>query len=397
MPAKVPRIVEPLTKVAMFFLTDRSILEGNVLLLRVTNSIMMIESECLVSLCFIHPDISPLALKDYGRNGSMNAAVRRNLYANHGVKMLLRQMLNQGLELIPEYDQNLGFRYPEAERFLSGPVTETLYIIRQLYEAAVLLKKYRDKAVACPSCLSPAVSVKYLCVSCSSSNIEKRRIVQHVVCGFSDVEESFVRGGDYFCPKCRTALTKAGLRESAVNFRCRECGESFEQPTWMHECRKCKFNFTLNEASFIDVFSYVLSMDVRSELEGPATSIAPFRNQLEELGFEIPALSSLMGKSGTVQTFDLVARRRVEGKEHVVVLDLVYSTEPLDVSAVSSLMGKVIDTDPNITILVAIPGMTQDGKNLAELYDIIVIEGENARDAAAIFERRLASVLRVVR
>ena len=41
--------------------------------------------------------------------------------------------------------------------------------------------------------------------------------------------------------------------------------------------------------------------------------------------------------------------------------------------------------------------MTQAGKNLAELYDIIVIEGENARDAAAISERRLASVLRVVR
>jgi len=71
----------------------------------------------------------------------MNAAVRRNLYANHGVNMLLREMLTHESELLPEYDQNLGFRYPEAERFLSGPVTETLYIIRQLYESGILLKK----------------------------------------------------------------------------------------------------------------------------------------------------------------------------------------------------------------------------------------------------------------
>jgi hypothetical protein len=323
----------------------------------------------------------------------MNAAVRRNLYANHGVKMLLRQMLSQEFELIPEYDQNLGFRYPEAERFLSGPVTETLYIIRQLYEVGILLKKYRDKAVACPSCLSPAVSVKYLCVSCSSSNIEKRRIVQHSACGFSDVEESFGIEGDYTCPKCKETLTKAGLEEAALNFKCRECGESFEQPTWMHSCRKCKFNFTLNEASFIDVFSYVLSGDVRSELEGPTMSIAPFRLRLEGLGFQVPASTSLRGKSGSLQPFDLIGRSSVQGKDFVVVLDLVYSTEPLDVIPVSALMGKLIDTGANVGILVAIPGISQAGKNLAELYDILVIEAESARDAAEELDRRLRTIV----
>jgi len=327
----------------------------------------------------------------------MNAAVRRNLYSNHGVKMLLRQMLTQSFELIPEYDQNLGFRYPEAERFLSGPVTETLYIIRQLYESGILLKKYRDKAVACPSCLSPAVSVKYLCVSCSSSNIEKRRIVQHPACGFSDVEESFAREGDYLCPKCKEHLPKAALREAELNFKCRECGESFEQPTWMHGCRKCKFNFTLNEASFIDVFSYVLSPDVRSELEGPATSIAPFKLRFEELGLELPVSTSLKGKSGGLQPFDLIARGKVRGEDFVVVLDLVCSGEPLDVIPVSSLMGKLIDTGANLGILVAIPGITQAGKNLAELYDILVVEGESAKEAAEEFERRVAAVVQKVK
>ena len=327
----------------------------------------------------------------------MNAAVRRNLYSNHGVKMLLRQMLAQGFELIPEYDQNLGFRYPEAERFLSGPVTETLYIIRQLYESGVLLKKYRDKAVACPSCLSPAVSVKYLCVSCSSSNIEKRRIVEHSTCGFSDVEESFAREGDYVCPKCKETLPKAALREAEMNFKCRECGESFEQPTWMHGCRKCKFNFTLNEASFIDVFSYVLSPDVRSELEGPTTSIAPFKLHLEELGLEVPGTTSLKGKSGGLQPFDLVARGKVRGKDFVLALDLVYANEPLDVAPVSSLMGKLIDTGANLGVLVAIPAITQAGRNLAELYDILVVEGRTAKEAADEFERRLGAVVQNAR
>jgi len=327
----------------------------------------------------------------------MNAAVRRNLYANHGVRMLVRQMLTQGFELSPEYDQNLGFRYPEAERFLSGPVTETLYIIRQLYEAGILLKKYRDKAVACPSCLSPAVSVKYLCVSCSSSNIEKRKIVQHLSCGFSDVEESFVGEEGYVCPKCKEAPTKAGLQEVALNFKCRECGETFEQPTWMHGCRKCKFNFTLNEASFIDVFSYVLSSDVRSELEDSRTSIGPLQHRLQEFGFNVAAATSLMGKSGSLQPFDLTATRKLEGRDFVIALDLVCSTQNLDVVPVSTLMGKLIDTGANLGVLVAMPGVTQAGRNLAELYDIIVIEGENVKDTADELVRRIKPIVQKVR
>jgi hypothetical protein len=323
----------------------------------------------------------------------MNETVRRTLYTNHGVKMLLRHMLTEERELIPEYDQNVGFRYPQAEHFIAGPVTETLYLIRKLYEAGILLKKYRDKAVACPSCLSPAVSVKYLCVSCTSSNIEKRRILEHAACGFSDVEELFMHNGDWICPKCRKALAREELREATSNFHCRDCGESFEKPTWMHNCKKCKFNFTLNEASFIDVYSYVLSDDVKSELEVGTLSIAPLRQPLEKYGFTVSTPSSLKGKSGNVHPFDLVSKGSISGKDAIVVLDLVYSSDPLDVSPVSTLMGKLIDTEVDLGILVVIPSINQTARNLAELYDIEVIEAETSREAADELDRRLRGLV----
>jgi len=195
------------------------------------------------------------------------------------------------------------------------------------------------------------------------------------------------------CPKCKESLTKAGLQEAEVNFKCRECGESFEQPTWMHGCRKCKFNFTLNEASFIDVFSYVLSADVKDELEGSTTSLAPFRRRLEELGFKIPLSTSLKGKSGSLQPFDLIAKGRVEGRDFVIALDMVSSTEPLDVVPVSTLMGKLIDTGADVGVLVAIPSISQAGRNLAELYDILVIEADDAKDAGEEFERRVRTIV----
>ena len=323
----------------------------------------------------------------------MNDSARRNLYMNHGVKMLLRHMLNEEPELAPEYDQNLGFRYPVAESYLTGPVTEVLYIIRQLYEAGILLKKYRDKAVACPSCLSPAISVKYLCVSCTSSNIEKRQIVEHPSCGFSDVEESFLKEDDWACPKCRKTVAKSELKNSATNFRCRTCGESFEKPTWMHNCKKCKLNFTLSEASFIDVYCYVLSGDVKEELEEGTVSLGPIRMRFEELGFKVSITSVVKGKSGNMQPFDLIGSTKVGDKNVLIALDVVWSTETLDVAPVSSLMGKLIDTDIDRGFLVAIPGISQAGKNLAELYEIQVVEATTPRDAADEFERRLRAFI----
>jgi hypothetical protein len=104
-----------------------------------------------------------------------------------------------------------------------------------------------------------------------------------------------------------------------------------------------------------------------------------------------------MGKSGNLQPFDLIARRRVEGKDYVVVLDLVFSSQPLDVVPVSALMGKIIDAGANVGILVAIPGITQAGRSLADLYDILVIEAENAQDASTRFESRLRNVIEGVK
>jgi len=308
--------------------------------------------------------------------------------------MLLRYMLKQEHELVPEYDQNVGFRYPQAEQFIVGPVTETLYLIRKLYEAGVLLKKYRDKAVACPSCLSPAVSVKYLCASCSSSNLEKHRTLRHLKCGFADSEELFMKDGEFVCPKCQKPVEKQDLGEAGAVFCCRTCGESFDKPTWMHYCKKCKFNFTLNEASFIDVYSYVLSEDTKQEIELGEMSIVPARSVLERYGLEVSAPGYLKGKSGATHTFDIVGRGTFAGELKTVVLDLAYSSESVDISPVSTLMGKLVDTDASLGILVAIPTLDQTAKNLAELYDIEVVEAGTLKEAAGDVEKRLGRLLR---
>jgi hypothetical protein len=60
-------------------------------------------------------------------------------------------------------------------------------------------------------------------------------------------------------------------------------------------------------------------------------------------------------------------------------------------------MGKLIDTGANLGVLVAMPGITQAGRNLAEVYDIIVVEGKSASDTADELARRLKPIVQKAR
>lgn len=315
------------------------------------------------------------------------------LYANRGAKMLLHCMLRERRELLPEFDQNTGFHYPLAEQYTGSSLSEAQHVIGRLYEAGILLKKYRDKAVACPSCLSPVISVKYLCPSCNSSNIEKKDVSEHVSCGFVDSDEVFARDKRKLCPKCGKLIENTEIRSVGTAFRCVICGESFEKPTWMHFCRKCRLNFTLNEASFIDVYSYVLNSDLKDEVESDALSLSPIRAVFEKCSFTTSVPGSLRGMSGSTCPFDLLARREIGGKDVTIALDVMCSVNRLDPPSISSFKGKLIDADVKMGILIAISEVDSVGRKLAELYDIMVVEAKTSAEASEKIGRVLKGIV----
>jgi len=319
----------------------------------------------------------------------MSDASKRMLDADRGAKMLLRHMLEGDKELAPEFDAHVGFRYPLAERYVGGSISETQYVLRKLYEGGILLKKYRDKALACPSCLSPIVSVRYLCPFCSSSNIEREAAQEYVVDGLTGPgSESTKDGGASFTSGDGT-MNHVESKGVAVGFLCRKCGKGFEKPTCMHNCAKCKLDFTTGEASFIDVCSYVLADDVRNEFDLGALSISPIRNVFVRRNLKTSTPGFLRGRTGSTFSFDLLAKREIAGRDDFVALDLVCSSDPLDTSTVSSFMGKLIDTGPEMGILVVISNLDSAARSLAELYGIKVVEADSTSEAAKRIDQLL--------
>ena len=315
----------------------------------------------------------------------------RELYRDHNVQMLLSKFLSGEIKTLePLYDSTVGYRYPLVETIV-GEASQVEPFLDKLYEAGVLEKKLYDKIIFCPKCGSADVSTRYCCPSCKSFNIQKSSLIEHVKCGYMDVEEKFCKGDDCVCPKCHEPLTKLDVDyyKAGIWCTCGDCGKSFDIPVSAQFCRNCRETSTFEEVVIKDVYSYTLKENVTAESSLNWFLVATIREFLmkEWLNVESPGL--LKGKSGANHSFDIVAQK--DGtSQNAIVVDLAMSTgNVVSEQPVIALFAKIFDVSPERAFLIAIPKLSENGKKMAELYKIHAIEAKNQEEAIASLKETL--------
>ncbi|MEM2676879.1 MAG: hypothetical protein QXJ77_03120 [Candidatus Bathyarchaeia archaeon] len=317
---------------------------------------------------------------------------RLELYKERNVQVFLGKFLSGEIsEVKPTFDPKVGYRYPEVEAIL-GETLSAEEFLERLHSAGVLERKLYDKVIYCPSCGSQNISTHYCCPYCKSFNIQKGSLIEHVKCGYMDVEESFRKGEKLVCPKCREELKKLDLdyRRAGIWCTCNECGKSFDIPVPRHFCRDCQSEFTFEDLEIKDVYAYTLNENVKGEITAGWIFVAPIREFLAENGFEVEAPAFIKGKSGANHMFDIAAYK--EGKKgKVTVLDVAIATENAVLEQpVIALFAKTYDVSPDHTFLVAIPKLSDNAKKMAELYNINVIEARDAKEVMKALKEKLA-------
>jgi hypothetical protein len=196
-----------------------------------------------------------------------------------------------------------------------------------------------------------------------------------------DVEDNFRKGKKLVCPKCNEELKKPDVdyRKAGVWCNCKECGKSFDIPVTIHFCRDGSTIFTFEDAVIKDVYAYSLREEVKEEAVVSWFLIAPIRDFLVENGFEVESPAFLKGKSGANHIFDIAGYKGT--KQKVTVIDLATSTEGVvSEQSIIALFAKVFDVLPENAYLVAIPKLSDNGKKMAESYNIKIIEAKNQKD-----------------
>ena len=309
------------------------------------------------------------------------------LYRDRNVQMLLSKFLSGEVETLePVYDSQIGYHYPIVEAIV-GEESQVAPFLDKLHEAGILEKELYDKIIFCPKCGSASTSTRYCCPFCKSFNIQKSALVEHVKCGYMDIEDTFCKGDTYVCPKCNEELRKIDVdyRKAGIWCACRECNKNFDTPVPMHFCRNCGETSTFEDVIIKDVYAYALKENVTAESSINLFLVSAIREffMKEKLNVESPGL--LRGKSGANQSFDIVAYPA--DKSQTIVVDLAMSTGPLvSEQPVIALFAKIFDVSPEKAYLIAIPKLSENGKKMAELYKIQAIEARNKEEAIASLE-----------
>jgi len=317
---------------------------------------------------------------------------RAELYKDRNTQALLSKFFSGEIsELEPVFDPKLGYRYPTVETIV-GDISSAESFLNKLYGTGVLERKLYDKVIYCPKCESANVSIHYRCSYCKSFDIQRSALIEHVRCGYMDVEENFKKGNKLVCPKCREELRKLDVdyRKAGMWCTCKECGKSFDIPVAAHFCRDCHTNFMFEDAVIKDVYTYSLKEEVKEEASVGWVIIAPLRELLAEIGLEVESPAFLKGKSGTNHMFDIAAYMGGELARKVTVIDIATSTEDtVSEQPVIALFAKIFDVSPDSAYLIAIPKMGENGKKMAELYNIQIIEGKSQKEAVKALKEKM--------
>lgn len=316
---------------------------------------------------------------------------RAELYNDRNTQAFLSKFLSGEInELKPVYDPKLGYRYPIVEPIV-GDAANVEDFLNKLCEAGILERRLYDKIIYCPKCGSANISVHYCCPYCKSFNIQKSSLVEHVKCGYMDIEENFRKGNKFVCPKCHEELEKLDVdyRRAGTWCVCKDCSKSFDIPVTAHFCRHCHANSTFEDAVIKDIYGYSLKEEIREEAAVGWVIIEPMSEFLRENGFEVESRAFLKGKSGANHMFDIVAYKG-DVKRKVTVIDLAISTEDaVPEQPVIALFAKIFDVSPDSAYLIAIPEMSENGKKMAGLYNIKVVEAENQEDVIEALKDKL--------
>jgi len=308
---------------------------------------------------------------------------RVKLYKDRNVQLLISKFVSGELgKLNPFYDPKYGYKYPVVDAIVGDP-SSTDELLQSLFEAGVLKRELYDKIVYCPSCNTANVSMHYCCPHCKSFDVRKSALIEHIRCGYIDTEEKFRKDDKLVCPRCHKELTKPDVdyHKAGVWCTCNECEKSFDIPVPAHFCRDCHRNFTFEESFYKDVYSYGLTPEAMKEATLGWILIAPIRKFLESRGFEVESPSFLKGKSGASHMFDIAASP-TGVKRNVTVIDLATSADDIvSEQPVIAMFAKIYDVAPDRACLVAIPKMSENGKKLASLYKIELVEAKDQNDA----------------
>ncbi|MCS7115786.1 MAG: hypothetical protein RMJ15_02090 [Nitrososphaerota archaeon] len=322
------------------------------------------------------------------------------VFKKGAVQKLLKALKKGEVNVLePTVSYDFGVEYLKLKELGLGG-DEALSVLKDLCEAGILASETLSNMATCPKCGSHKLLFQLSCPSCGSTRLSKGAIIEHLLCGYIDAEESFRRGGDIICQKCGKRLKAVGVdyRKPGILYRCLDCRNPFPTPKARYMCNN-GHTFDENELALFQVKAYRLNPAGRTLLEKATLDLESILQVLVDKGWLVESPVVIRGRAGVDHEFSFAvwtSKNDWEGKPPDIVGELVFSEGEADPTVILAFWAKSYDVEAKEKIILAVPGLDEKAKTLARGYGMHVIEAENGIELQARVESMLRSMLRGV-
>ncbi|MFW6105506.1 MAG: restriction endonuclease [Chloroflexota bacterium] len=293
------------------------------------------------------------------------------------MKLVAEMLAGRIVDIKPQFDfaTETGFVYPVVEGTLKVKGKEAVVIMESLADRGILRKNFFDRLLRCPRCQSINIRPSTHCPKCSSGDIVRGRILEHLACGYVGVEEEFTTRGRYVCPRCKLELRTLGTdyRSKGVLYKCRDCSEIFNVPLVKWRCLKCSSLATEDEINEVIIYSYSFDESKRNWLEFELRPKARLVEFLRQYGYEVKENARVKGRSGAEHSIDILATRDDGVVTHNIAIGVEIARDKIGLDRILDFDVKAYDSGIHDKIMIIIPGLGEEAEKFASYQKIKVL------------------------
>jgi hypothetical protein len=298
---------------------------------------------------------------------------------------------------ISDLETELGFAYPQVQSILGATTQEAVTTLEFLVSEDVLQKCPCEKLQFCPRCQSPNLKPGLGCPNCGSVNIAKGRVLEHFTCLNNGLEEEYLSGSKYVCPKCKQELRFLGTdyQSLGIHYKCYECGMISKEAASNQQCSQCSLLIPDGETKETVLYLYRLNETKRRWLEFQLNQKGQFIHFLRNHGYEVTENAKVSGtsRSGAEHQLDILAQRDDGLIAYTVGIDILIDSagREIELDKVFAFDSKIFDMGIHDKVLIAVPNLSAEARQYAQQQRIKIIE---EKDLTTFLGSQLPSVPR---
>lgn len=321
----------------------------------------------------------PEASKPRGKmakaGGTSSAGVGMNARSS---KLVAEMLAGKIIVIKPEldFDSEMGFRYPIVEKLLGMEGAEAVSVLEALVDKGALVREFFDRVLRCPQCRSVNLRPSNCCPKCGSRNLAWGRVLEHLSCHFVGLEDEFVSGKSYVCPKCGVELRISGGDYQSLGLmnKCLDCYEIFAQPAIQWRCLKCGVLTPPEEINEVNVYAYRFNETRREWLEFEVKPKAQLIEFLKQLGYEVSEDAVVKGRSGAEHVIDILASKDDGVVVHDIAIGIKVAGGDIGLGEVCDFDDIAYDSGIHDKVLVVLPGLRTEAEKFAKQQRIKVLK-----------------------